>query len=305
MRIIAIRGGGLGDIILTIPSFLALKKFSREFYLSVPSQWNSLFEGFSDVIPLEGRLISSIWKGGEEFLDFLGRFDIAVTWHWDKEGVFVKNLSKVARKVIAGKIKPERIHYSLTLFSSLYEVDRKIKFPEMVRLPNLSYWEPEKKSEIIIHPGSGSIKKVWPIKNFLFLIERLLSENRKVKVILGESEDRKEFSVFSNLKGVDVRRGLTLKEVINELLKGVIYIGNDSGISHLSALLGIPTIVIFKETDPEVWAPKGERVYLISTYPNKEWPDRDRVLNFVKMILSFSSRGFKEATPGEEKKGLV
>ncbi len=285
MRIIAIRGGGLGDIILTIPSFLALKKISSEFYLSVPFQWGSLFEGFSDVIPIEGRLISSIWDGSSDFIDFLGRFDIAFTWHWDKEGVFIRNLSKVARKVIVGKIKPARMHYSLTLFSALHEIDRKIKFPEIVRLPNLSHWEHGNKSEIIIHPGSGSIKKVWPIENFLFLIERLLSENKKVKVILGESEDRKEFFVFSNLKGVDVKRALSLKEVINELLKGILYIGNDSGISHLSALLGIPTIVIFKETDPEVWAPKGERVYVISTYPEKEWIKKEEVLEFVREIM--------------------
>lgn len=279
MRIIAIRGGGLGDIILTIPSFLALKKFSREFYLSVPSQWISLFEGFSDVIPLEGRLISSIWKGGDEFLDFLGRFDIAVTWHWDKEGVFIKNLSKVAGKVVAGKIKPGNAHQSINLFSPLLQINQKIKFPDVIRLPNLPYWKPGGKKEIVIHPGSGSIKKVWPIENFLFLIERLLSENQEVKVILGESEGRKEFSVFSNLNGVDVKRNLSLKEVINELLKGILYIGNDSGISHLSALLGVPTIVIFRETDPEIWAPMGERVYVISTYPDKEWPDKERVLN--------------------------
>ncbi len=300
MRVLAIRGGGLGDIILTVPSFIALKSIVDELYIAVPFQWDSLFDGFAELIPIEGSLIHSLWDNCEEFEKVLGRFDIAVTWHWDKEEVFIKNLSKIANKVVYGDIKPERVHQSLKLFSPILQISGDIKFPDYLRLPNLPYWKPEGKEEIIIHPGSGSIKKVWPIENFLFIIERFLSENKKIKVILGEAEERKEFSVFFDMKGVEVKRNLPLRELIKEILDGIVYIGNDSGISHLSALLGVPTIVLFKETDPEIWAPKGERVYILSTYPENEWVKKEKVFEFVEKIfkqilfLNCNSAHFRE-----------
>lgn len=286
MRVLAIRGGGLGDITLAVPSFLALKEISTELFLSVPSQWLPLFEGFSQLIPLEGKLISSIWCGGDEFEKALGKFDIVITWHWDKEKVFIRNLEKIGRKVIVGDIKPKKgIHQSLNLFLPVLEINNGVKFPQVLKLPNLPFWKPEGKSEIIIHPGSGSMKKVWGIENFLFLADKFLAENKRVKVILGEAEMRKELSVFSELKGIDLKINLSLRELVKELLKGIIYIGNDSGVSHLSALLGIPTIAIFKETDPKIWAPRGERVYILSTYPEKEWIKKEEVFEFAERII--------------------
>ncbi len=286
MKVLAIRGGGLGDIILAVPSFLALKEISKELFLSVPSQWLPLFEGFSQLIPLEGNLNSSLWHGGDDFEKTLGKFDIAITWHWDKEGVFIRNLEKIAGKVIAGNVKPKNgIHQALNLFSPVLEISKEVRFPQFLKLPNLPFWNPEGKSEIIIHPGSGSMKKVWGIENFLFLVNKFLAENKRVKVILGEAEMRKEFSVFNELKGIDVKINPSLRELIRELLKGIVYIGNDSGVSHLSALLGIPTIVIFKETDPEIWAPRGERVYILSTYPEREWIKKEEVFEFIERIV--------------------
>src|SRR5207302_7263558 len=44
------------------------------------------------------------------------------------------------------------------------------------------------------------------------------------------------------------------------LARARVYIGNDSGISHLAAAVGTPTIVLFGPTDPAVWAPLGSRV---------------------------------------------
>jgi ADP-heptose:LPS heptosyltransferase len=43
-----------------------------------------------------------------------------------------------------------------------------------------------------------------------------------------------------------------------------IYVGNDSGITHLAAAVGTPVVAVFGETDPAVWAPRGERVRVVS-----------------------------------------
>ncbi|MGQ9618402.1 MAG: glycosyltransferase family 9 protein [Candidatus Aminicenantia bacterium] len=286
MKVLAIRSGGLGDIILTVPALIALKEISDELFISVPYQCAPLFYNFSKIIPLEGREISSLWLDGEEFLKRFGYFDIAITWHWDREGVILNNLRKIAKIVIKGEVKPKNIHQSINLFMPILKINQNFEFPKFLRLPNLPRWSLRNASEIIVHPGSGSINKVWMPENFLFLIEMLKKENFKVKIILGEAEERKEYSLFyNNIDGVELKKGISLAELISELLKGIIYIGNDSGVSHLSAMLGVPTIVIFKTTNPEIWSPKGERVYIVSTYPEKEWPEAEIVFALIKEKL--------------------
>jgi ADP-heptose:LPS heptosyltransferase len=48
------------------------------------------------------------------------------------------------------------------------------------------------------------------------------------------------------------------------LARARIYIGNDSGITHLAAAVGTPVVAIFGPTDPAVWGPRGERVRVVS-----------------------------------------
>ena len=42
-----------------------------------------------------------------------------------------------------------------------------------------------------------------------------------------------------------------------------LYIGNDSGVTHLAAAIGVPVVAIFGHTDPTLWAPRGERVSVL------------------------------------------
>ena len=55
-----------------------------------------------------------------------------------------------------------------------------------------------------------------------------------------------------------------LYELAKWLASARLYIGNDSGITHLAAAVGTPVVAIFGPTDPAVWAPRGERVAVVS-----------------------------------------
>ena len=63
--------------------------------------------------------------------------------------------------------------------------------------------------------------------------------------------------------GVVVLEGLSLSSLASFLSACGLFIGSDSGVSHLAALVRIPTLVIFGPTDPQVWAPRGPNVYII------------------------------------------
>jgi ADP-heptose:LPS heptosyltransferase len=54
-----------------------------------------------------------------------------------------------------------------------------------------------------------------------------------------------------------------LYELACWLASARVYIGNDSGITHLAAAVGTPVVAIFGATDPAVWAPRGDRVSVV------------------------------------------
>jgi len=87
-------------------------------------------------------------------------------------------------------------------------------------------------SDIVLHAGSGSPKKNWP--SFEELRQRLPNAQM----------------LWTDLSLIEVSRYLRTVTA---------FVGNDSGITHLAAYLGCPTIALFGPTDPRVWGPIGRR----------------------------------------------
>jgi ADP-heptose:LPS heptosyltransferase len=116
---------------------------------------------------------------------------------------------------------------------------------------------------IAIHPGAGSRKKVWPSHRFASLGRMLKQRGKKLFVIQGPADDKEVTEVLQGLNGVPhlVASELPLIKLGALLSQCILYIGNDSGISHLAAALGVPTVAIFGPTDPHIWSPRGERAF--------------------------------------------
>ncbi len=109
----------------------------------------------------------------------------------------------------------------------------------------------------IVHPGSGS-KKKNPEPDFFLALEKILRElNLEVIYILGPAE-REILTTYKN--SIYLEDSLSIAET---LAKASLYIGLDSGVSHLSSYLGVPSIVIFGPSDPLIWHPIGEKLWII------------------------------------------
>ncbi len=102
----------------------------------------------------------------------------------------------------------------------------------------------------VIHPFSGSARKNWPLSRFRELAKRLALP---VQWSAGPEEALQDAVRFENLY-----------ELACWLASARVYIGNDSGITHLAAAVGTPVVAIFGATDPSVWAPRGKRVRVVS-----------------------------------------
>src|SRR5438552_1613977 len=117
--------------------------------------------------------------------------------------------------------------------------------------------------DVVVHPGSGSPEKCWPLERFIELIERLKRNRRDVRVLLGEAELERFSDVqIKSLESIaTVRRPANYLELFNELRSAAELIANDSGPAHLGAIVGVPTLALFgPASDPTVWKPLGPRV---------------------------------------------
>ncbi|MBD3422667.1 MAG: hypothetical protein GF398_21335 [Chitinivibrionales bacterium] len=112
---------------------------------------------------------------------------------------------------------------------------------------------------VCIHPGSGSRAKNWPLVRFLALSERIASRGFTPVWLAGPAE--KNLNMLSH-KQLVVRTDLSALTAL--LLRARLYIGNDSGVTHLAALCGCPTIALFEIGNKAVWHPRGRMVKVIT-----------------------------------------
>ncbi len=111
---------------------------------------------------------------------------------------------------------------------------------------------------VILHPGSGSDRKNWPEANFLKLADHLRDRDITFSWLLGPAEQ-----YFRIPSRDSVIREDSLVKLAGLLSGASVFVGNDSGISHLCASLGVRSIVLFGPSDSAVWAPRGEHVSII------------------------------------------
>jgi heptosyltransferase-2 len=114
---------------------------------------------------------------------------------------------------------------------------------------------------LAIHPGSGSPRKNWPADRFASLIEARATGGPWLLV-----EGPADGAATDPLRGrpnAVLARELPVRLLGVVLAKGGLYVGNDSGVTHLAAAFGAPTLALFGPTDPAQWAPIGTRVTVV------------------------------------------
>jgi heptosyltransferase-3 len=116
---------------------------------------------------------------------------------------------------------------------------------------------------VLIHPGSGSRRKCVNPEVLALAMEQFQREDMRPLILEGPA-DRESVAGLSNLDpAVPVIAGGDLTTVAYLLARSVLYVGNDSGMTHLAALLAVPVIALFGPTDPERWAPRGSHVTVL------------------------------------------
>jgi ADP-heptose:LPS heptosyltransferase len=234
---------------------------------------------------------------------FLAAFDLIISWFGDREGRWEKTL----RGTYAGDflVQPyHRVHdfeghVSDFYVTTLRELGLCVQDgmgqgqppSPLLRDAVLSESHPSGDNQAVggpflcLHPGSGSDRKNWPKENFLEVAHGALHRwHLRSTVLTGPAEQGQR--AFWNKAGgpsLSVKEGLPILEVARTLRRAVLYVGNDSGITHLAAAVGVPVVALFGPTDPARWAPRGGRVEVLAmeTSPQQVLTALDRMLHEI------------------------
>jgi len=239
VRFLIVRACAIGDFILNLPALGALHVAHPTARFTLVGYPNTLelarpFLPVEAIHSIETRPWSGIFEAPLRDL----HFDAA--WVWMKDSTVADHLQGSGiRDVFHASPFPVSGHAAAHLLRTV-----SLPAPD---LPDL--WGGASK-RVILHPGSGSPSKVWPRFREL---ARLLPD---AEILLGPCET--PFDAPN-----PCLQNLSLTEVAEELRRCGLFIGNDSGITHIAAYWGTPTIALFGATDPRVWGPVGRRVTVL------------------------------------------
>lgn len=261
--ILVLRGGALGDFIVTLPALALLRErwpAARVDFIGnataarlgqnagllnhVESQHDAAWSALYSSAPLPAALRSRL-AAYDLVLNFWPDPDRTLARHFPlrPDQVF---LSAAALPTIA----PAAAHYCLPL-AALGLVPKSVHYSLVTHRPDPGL--------IAIHPGSGSPRKNWPLPRWRELADWLIREHDLTPhIISGEAEPAEVFTLPGQPWD-----NLPLPDLLNRLARCRLFLGHDSGISHLAAAAGVPSLLLFGPTDPVLWAPPHPHVHVL------------------------------------------
>ena len=296
MHILIIRPGAIGDTLLTFPIIQAIRSIYNNPRITLVGNPTvlplALATGLVDETADYGQLqwsslFSSTGIHSPAILELLQHTDLAICWLRDPAGLVEHNLllAGVQRVIIAPGRPPDGQHRHVVAYLAETVGLQHIAMPyKLPLIPAEHTLESLSIRRIAIHPGSGGAQKCWPASSFATLIEQLCQQNYPILLLAGPVDHERiheiqqlltQSSQLSQLSQLSQSSTTSRPNMITTLIEApllhiaqllqqcICYIGNDSGITHLSSMLGIPTIALFGPTDPTIWRPVGPYVTVI------------------------------------------
>lgn len=268
-RLLVVGLSNIGDVILTTPVLERLHQLYPTARMDVVGDRRS--SALFTHCPYLGRVIhrdkSRGWRGRLELIRELRttRYDLVVDlrtdgmayllrarrrltkWHRARHGPHAveDHMSVIAAINPSGEIPPATIW--------LGEGERAFVERAMESLPG-DRW-------LALAPGANWAPKTWPAEQFSALA-KAVSGHFDALVLLGGKADRARCEIIRanvSLACVDLAGKTTLLEAAAALKHCAAFVGNDSGLGHMAAAMGIPTLTVFGPGRPQRYRPWGPR----------------------------------------------
>ena len=304
-KILVVRGGAIGDFVLTLPVFSALREQFPDAHLEVLGYAHiaSMAQagGLVDAVrSIEARALAGFFaRNGTldpSLQEFFGGFSIIISYLYDPDGIFQANVARCSKaQFVPGPHRPNdagKIHATEVLLKPLERlaifaadsVPRLQIGPDRQRVSGTSA-----SLQVAVHPGSGSERKNWPEANWSEALRELLSIAKlSCLVVGGEAEENRLERLRRELASdrIELARNLPLVELAKRLGSCEAFIGHDSGITHLAAAVGLPVIALWGETAEAVWQPKGSKIILLKSGRQLSALSVEQVVQTVRKVLN-------------------
>jgi heptosyltransferase-3 len=290
-RILVIRGGAIGDFILTLPAIKLLRENFPDAHIEIL--------GYRHIVAVaEGRFYAEGARSIEygpmagffvpnsvldpALVEYFASFQQVISYLFDPDGFFEGNLRRAGvRNFLPAYQKiDDSEHASLQLARPLQRLALFLEDHAATVYPSLAdrqcvapLFSDAEAPVIALHPGSGSPRKNWPVEHWIALGQWIFAHYPAARLLLvGGEADGPQVSALSEAfrgKLAFTAHDLELPKLAAFLERCAVFLGHDSGISHLAAAVGTRCILLFGPTDPAIWAPANPDVKVIQA------PDED------------------------------
>ncbi len=280
-KILVVRGGAIGDFILTLPVLAALREQFPETHLEVLgyphiaqlARAGGLVE---ETRSIEARALASFFARqgelNEELSTYFNSFSIIISYLYDPDDFFKLNVARCSgAQFIQGPHRPdeaEKIHATEVFLKPLERLAVFGADP----VPRLKLAPAQNGARLAggrwlgLHPGSGSEAKNWPERNWSELLGLLAAKTDFQLLLVGgeaEGERLKRLAAVLPDERYRILQSASLVELAQTLHMAAGFVGHDSGITHLAAALDLPNLVLWGETVEEVWRPRNARTVVL------------------------------------------
>jgi Glycosyltransferase family 9 (heptosyltransferase) len=299
-KILVVRGGAIGDFVLTLPVLAALRgqfpgvRLELMCYARVaPLATTAGLVDHSESI--DARPMASFFaRNGPlpaRLAAYFGGFNLIISYLFDPDRIFQTNVARCSKaQFLVGPHRPDEdgpLHATDAFLRPLarlaiFDADPVPRLdlplvagdgPHVNLEPSLgsnAQAGPSTQTDrwLALHPGSGSERKNWPEERWTALLRRLSAETQLGFLLLGGEAEGERLARLAAVLPPGRSRiadSLPLAEVGALLQQCRGYLGHDSGISHLAAAVGVRGLILWGETRPEVWRPRSERVRILSS----------------------------------------
>ena len=280
MNLLIIRPAALGDSLMLMPSLNALRGMAETILVGRRPGIDFLGPYVHQAMDYESRGWHLLYADKTERIPRLSlpSMDLAVLFHTDPHGKMASRLKEFVPgaqiRVFPG-FPPEHaethaaLYLALCLEASGCPVKAAQAFEEALRVPLLQQGAADKNAKrVVLHPGSGSAKKNHPPRFWLDLAKRFSgSFPFPLTLLLGPAEEGLLPFFQQHLQttaGKEILFCPDRARLLSSLSQAALYAGQDSGITHLAAMMGAPTLALFRNTSIAHWRPLGSQIRIIA-----------------------------------------
>lgn len=318
-NVLVIRLRSIGDVVLTLPALQALHDWRPDLriHMLVEPLSAPLLEGHPAIA--EVIVLRKFW----ETVRLLRRRDFAIAFnmHGGPTSAFLTRLSGAPARVcwaqrqfssfynvhvpirfpVAGRIEMHTAEHRLQQFLYTGLPEEPLPAAKLYFNPDAAERVRRKLAEkgigpdqpyAVIRPGASHANKRWPTERFAAIAQWLREAYRIATVVnLGPGDEEIEADVRKHFSSIaPILNTLDLRGLIALLAGSSLFVGNDTGPTHIASALGKKCVVVFGASDSKVWSPwKTEYRLIENPFPCKQCPQgKCESLGASQCILSIS-----------------